>query len=92
MSLIVATGASPKKLGIPGEAEYVGKGVSYCATCDGAFFRDKDVVVVGGGDTAVEEAIFLTKFCKKVTIVHRRDRLRATRIIQERAFSNKKIF
>lgn len=91
LSLIIATGASPKKLDIPGENEFIGKGVSYCATCDGAFFRDKEVVVVGGGDTAVEEAIFLTKFCKKVTIVHRRERLRAARIIQERAFSNNKI-
>lgn len=91
LSLIVASGARPKKLDIPGEEEFRGKGVSYCATCDGAFFRDKNIVVVGGGNTAVEEAIFLTKFGKKVTIIHRRDRLRATKIIQERALANKKI-
>lgn len=91
LSVIIATGASPKKLGIPGETEFIGKGVSYCATCDGAFFKEKDIVVVGGGDTAIEEAIYLTKFGKKVTIVHRRDRLRASKVIQERAFNNEKI-
>ncbi|MFH1798678.1 MAG: thioredoxin-disulfide reductase [Candidatus Omnitrophota bacterium] len=91
VSIIVATGASPKKLQVPGENEFLGKGVSYCATCDGAFFRDKQIVVVGGGDTAVEEALFLTRFGKGVTIVHRRECLRAIKLLQERAFSNKKI-
>ncbi len=91
LSVIVATGASPRKLDIPGEKEFISKGVSYCATCDAAFFRDKDVVVVGGGDTAVEEALFLTKFAGGVTLVHRRDRLRATKILQERAHANKKM-
>jgi len=90
-SIIIASGASSQKLGVPGENEFLGRGVSYCATCDGAFFREKDIVVVGGGDTAVEEALFLTKFGKKVTIVHRRDRLRAAKILQERAFANEKI-
>ncbi|MBF0215685.1 MAG: thioredoxin-disulfide reductase [Candidatus Omnitrophica bacterium] len=91
LACIIATGARPKGLGVKGEEEFRGKGVSYCATCDAAFFRDKDIVVVGGGDTAVEEAIYLTKFGKKVTIIHRRDRLRAAKIIQERAFNNNKI-
>jgi thioredoxin reductase (NADPH) len=91
-AVIVASGAMAKKLNVPGEAELTGRGVSYCATCDGAFFRDKDVIVVGGGDTAVEEGIFLTKFANKVTIVHRRDSLRATRIIQERAAADPKVF
>lgn len=90
-SLIVATGARWNSLGIPGERELTGRGVSYCATCDGPLFRGKDVVVVGGGDTALEDALFLTKFAKKVTIVHRRDALRATKILQERAASNKAI-
>jgi len=90
-SVIVATGAVPKKLGCPGEKELTGKGVSYCATCDGAFFEDMDVFVVGGGDSAVEEAMFLTKFASKVTIVHRRDSLRAAKSIQEKAFANPKI-
>ncbi|MEK9148471.1 MAG: thioredoxin-disulfide reductase [Candidatus Desantisbacteria bacterium] len=90
-AVIVAVGASPKKLGLPGESEFCGKGVSYCATCDGPFFRDKDIVVVGGGDTALEEAIFLTKFASKVSIVHRRDKLRAAKLLQERAFSNERI-
>ncbi|MFU8770704.1 MAG: thioredoxin-disulfide reductase [Desulfotignum sp.] len=89
-SLIIASGASPKKLGI-GEDRYMGKGISFCATCDAPFFRDKTVVAVGGGDTAVQEAIYLTKFVKKVYLVHRRDALRATKILQERAFANDKI-
>jgi len=90
-SVIIASGASPKTLGIPGEDKFRGRGVSYCGTCDGALFRDKEVVVVGGGDTALEEALFLTKFVKKVTIIHRRDALRGTKILQERAFADKKI-
>ena len=89
-SLIIASGASPKKLEI-GEDKFFGKGVSFCATCDGPFFKEKTVVAVGGGDTAVQEAIFLTKFAKKVYLVHRRDELRATKILQERALSNDKI-
>ena len=91
LAVVIASGARPKKLGVPGEVEMTGKGVSYCATCDAAFFRDKEILVVGGGDTAVEEALFLTRFGKKVTLVHRRDRLRATKIVQERAFSCKKM-
>lgn len=87
-SVIVATGAGPKKLGVPGENELAGRGVSYCATCDGAFFKDKELVVVGGGDSAVEEAHFLTRFATKVHIVHRRDELRAARIAQERAVAD----
>ena len=90
-ALIVATGSSPRKLEIPGEREYVGKGVSYCATCDGFFFRDKEIVVVGGGDAAVEEAIFLTRFATRVHIIHRRDQLRAGPILRERASANPKI-
>ncbi|MCW5846304.1 MAG: thioredoxin-disulfide reductase [Anaerolineae bacterium] len=90
-SVIVTAGASPKHLGVPGETEYVGRGVSYCGTCDGFFFRGKDVVVVGGGDSAMEESIFLTKFADKVTIVHRRDELRAGLTLQKRAFANQKI-
>lgn len=89
-SLIIASGASPRNLGI-GEDKFMGKGVSFCATCDAPFFKDKTVVAVGGGDTAVQEAIFLTKFAKKVYLVHRRDELRATKILQERAFANDKI-
>jgi thioredoxin reductase (NADPH) len=89
-SLIIASGASPKKLGI-GEDRYMGKGISFCATCDAPFFRDKTVVAVGGGDTAVQETIYLTKFVKKVYLVHRRNELRATKILQERAFANDKI-
>ena len=91
LSVIVATGARWNKLGVPGEAQLTGRGVSYCATCDGPLFRGKEVVVVGGGDTALEDALFLTKFANKVTIIHRRDRLRATKILQERARGNKKI-
>jgi thioredoxin reductase (NADPH) len=91
LSVIIASGASPKKLEVPGEEEFLGRGVSYCATCDGAFFRDKDIIVVGGGDSAVEEALFLTRFGRKVTIVHRRDRLRAVKLLQERAFANEKL-
>jgi thioredoxin reductase (NADPH) len=90
-AVIVATGAEPRKLGIPGEAELVGRGVSYCATCDGAFFRNVPVAVVGGGDTAAEEALFLSRFASKVYLVHRRDALRATRILQERIFANDKV-
>jgi len=90
-AVIIATGASPNKLGVPGEKELTGKGVSYCATCDGPFFRDQVVAVVGGGNTAVQEAIFLTKFAKKVFLIHRRDQLRAQKILQERAFANPKI-
>ena len=90
-TVIIATGSDPRKLNVPGETENIGKGVSYCATCDGFFFRDKQVVVVGGGDSAVEEALFLTKFASKVTIIHRRDRLRAGAHLQSRAEKNKKI-
>ena len=90
-TIIIATGASPKKLGIRGEDEYIGKGVSYCAVCDGAFYNNKTVVVIGGGNAAVEEGIYLTKFAEKVYIMHRRDELRADKIIQERAFDNEKI-
>lgn len=91
MVLIIASGARPKRLGVPGEDRLKGRGVSYCATCDGALYKDKEIVVVGGGDTAIEEALFLTRFAKRVTLVHRRDRLRATKILQERALSNKKM-
>ena len=90
-SIIVATGASAKTLGLASEARLRGRGVSYCATCDGYFFKDRSVAVVGGGDTAVEEALFLTKLAKKVFLVHRREALRATRILQEKVFKNKKI-
>ena len=90
-SIILAMGAQHRPLGVPGEAEFNSRGVSYCAVCDGAFFRDQDLLVVGGGDSAVEEAIFLTQFAKSVTIVHRRDELRAQKIIQDRAFANDKI-
>lgn len=90
-TVIIATGAQPMKLGVPGEKEFVGRGVSYCAVCDGAFYREKIVAVVGGGNSAVEEAMYLTKFADKVYLIHRRDSLRADKIIQERAFKNKKI-
>lgn len=90
-TLIIAIGTEPKKLGIPGESEFLGKGVSYCATCDGAFYKDKEIVVIGGGNSAVQEAIFLTKFASKVKIVHRRDRLRADQVLAERAVSDAKI-
>ena len=89
-TVIVATGSSPRTLDIPGELEYVGKGVSYCATCDGFFFKDKEIVVVGGGDAAVEEGLFLTRFATTVTVIHRRDRLRANPSIQARACANPK--
>lgn len=90
-TVIISTGSDPRKLDVPGETENVGKGVSYCATCDGFFYRDKKVVVVGGGDSAVEEALFLTKFASSVTIIHRRDRLRAHASLQSRAKNNEKI-
>ena len=90
-AVIIATGASYKHLDVPGEKKFTGKGVSFCATCDGAFFKNKNVAVIGGGDTAIQEAIYLTKFASKVFIIHRRDALRATRILQDEAFSNPKI-
>lgn len=91
LAVIISSGAEYKKMGIPGETELGGRGVSYCAVCDGAFFKGKNLVVVGGGDSAVEEGAFLTKFANKVTIVHRRDKLRAQKILQDRAFANEKI-
>ncbi|MEJ9281614.1 MULTISPECIES: thioredoxin-disulfide reductase [Ureibacillus] len=90
-SIIIATGAEYKKLGVPGESELGGRGVSYCAVCDGAFFKGKNLIVVGGGDSAVEEGVYLTRFAEKVTIVHRRDKLRAQKILQDRAFANEKV-
>jgi len=90
-AVIIATGASPRKIGVKGEQEFSAKGVSYCATCDGPFFKNQDLVVAGGGDSAMEEAIFLTKFAKSVHVVHRRDKLRASKIMQDRAFESNKI-
>ena len=90
-AVIVTVGASPRRLGVPGETEYVGRGVSYCGTCDGFFFRGKDVVVVGGGDSALEEGIFLTRFANKVELIHRRDALRGGPSLQQRAFTNEKM-
>lgn len=90
-ALLLSTGTSLRKLGVLGEKDYIGRGVSYCAICDGAFYKEKVVVVVGGGDSAIEEGIYLTKFARKVIIVHRRDQLRAAKIVQERAFTNPKM-
>ncbi len=90
-TIILATGAKHRLVGVPGENQYNSRGVSYCAVCDGAFFRDQDLLVIGGGDSAVEEGIYLTQFAKTVTIVHRRDQLRAQKILQDRAFANDKI-
>jgi thioredoxin reductase (NADPH) len=90
-TLVVATGAASRALGVPGEQEFMGRGVSYCATCDGAFFQGKKVAVVGGGDSALQEGLFLTKFAEKVYIIHRRDEMRATKVIQEKAMKNEKI-
>jgi len=90
-AIILACGATPQRLGIEGESLLTGKGVSYCATCDGPFYREQEVAVIGGGDTAVEEALFLTKFASKIYLVHRRDKLRATKLLQERAWSEEKI-
>jgi len=91
LAVVIATGASPKNLDIPGEKRFYGKGVSFCGTCDGPFFRNRVVAAVGGGDTAVQESLFLTKFASKVYVIHRRNELRATKILQERAFANEKI-
>ena len=90
-AVIIATGANPRKMGLEGEETFGGKGVSYCATCDGPFFRNQELVVVGGGDSAIEEATFLTKFATTVHLVHRRDELRASKVMQERALKNEKI-
>ncbi len=90
-TIILCTGAKPRKLDIPGEFEFRGRGVSYCATCDGPFYRNQEIAIAGGGNTAIQEALHLTKFVKKVTVIHRRGELRATKILQEKAFSNKKI-
>lgn len=91
LTVIAATGANWRKVGVPGEEAFAGKGVSYCATCDGPFYRNQEVIAIGGGDTAIQEALFLTNFADKVTVIHRRDRLRAAKILQERAFANSKI-
>lgn len=91
LSVIISTGGSPGKLGVPGEKEYTGKGVSYCATCDGPFYKEQEIAVVGGGNTALQEADFLTKFASKVTVIHRRKEFRATKIVQEKAIANDKI-
>lgn len=91
LSLIIATGAYWRKLGVPGEESFIGRGVSFCATCDGPFYRNREVAVVGGGNTAIQEALFLTHFASKVTVIHRRDRLRAAAVLQQRAFANEKI-
>jgi thioredoxin reductase (NADPH) len=90
-TIILCTGANPKKLGVKGEAEFIGRGVSYCAVCDGAFFKGKDIAVIGGGNSAVEEAIYLTRFASSVTIIHRRDELRANKLYQKRAMENPKM-
>ena len=90
-SIIISSGAEYKKIGVPGEKELGGRGVSYCAVCDGAFFKNKELFVIGGGDSAVEEGVYLTRFASKVTIVHRRDQLRAQKILQDRAFANEKV-
>lgn len=90
-TVIIATGAKPMRLGVPGEEEFIGRGVSFCAVCDGAFYKDKTVAVVGGGNSAVEEAMYLTKFASKVYLIHRRNELRADKIVQERAFKNDKL-
>jgi len=90
-AVIITTGAEPSKLEVPGETEFTGRGVSYCATCDGAFFREQEIAIVGGGDTAAEEALFLTRFASKVYLIHRRDSLRATKLLQDRLFANDKV-
>ncbi|MCI5130765.1 MAG: thioredoxin-disulfide reductase [Candidatus Electrothrix sp. EH2] len=90
-TVLISTGAKPRKLGVPGEEELQGKGVSYCATCDAPFYRDQEIAIVGGGNTAIQEALHLTKFASKVTVIHRRDALRATAILQEKAFAEEKI-
>jgi thioredoxin reductase (NADPH) len=90
-AVIIATGATPRKIGAKGEQEFSARGVSYCATCDGPFFKNQEIVVAGGGDSAMEEAIFLTKFANKVHVIHRKDKLRASKVMQDRAFENKKI-
>lgn len=90
-SVVLATGAQPRKVGVKGEKEFTGRGISYCATCDGAFYKDKPIAIVGGGDTAIQEALYLTRFASSIYVIHRRNELRATKILQERAFNNEKI-